>query len=284
MLQLLNRESRPVSRVALALGSGGARGFAHIGVIEGLQALGHEVVCIAGSSMGALVGGIHAAGRLGAYADWVRTLDRQQVARLLDLSLGAGGLFKGQRIMGKLRELVGEAQIERLPIDFRAVATDIETGEELHLREGSLFEAIRASMAAPMVFTPHRIEGRLLSDGGLVNPLPVSALPEREGLMVVAVDLSGPPLRPLPARSRGLVEVAMLSMQAVQDTVTRLRLQHAQPDVLVEIPRDACGFHEFWRAEELIALGRARLEAALAARTAADNRHHAQGQEPLHLR
>lgn len=265
---LVMPHSRPAhARVMLALGSGGARGLAHIGVIEGLLARGSAIEAVAGSSMGALVGGIHAAGCLSAYRDWVRTLTRKQVAQLqlLDLGVGAGGLFKGERVLNKLRQLVGEASIEQLALPFTAVATDLESGDEVRLRHGSLFEAIRASMAAPMVFTPHRLDGRLLSDGGLVNPLPVSALPPPRGALVVAVDLSGPPLKPPSQKGdRSVLDVALLSMQAVQDTVNRLRLQSQPPDVYVEIPRDACGFHEFWRAEELIALGRERLEVALA--------------------
>lgn len=264
----LRTRTRPSQRVALALGSGGARGLAHIGVIQALEAQGCEIVAIAGSSMGALVGGIHAAGRLTAYRDWVRTLDRQRIAGLLDLGLGAGGLFKGQRIMDKLHELVGDAPIERLATPFTAVSTDLETGEELHLREGSLFEAVRASMAAPMVFTPHRLHGRLLADGGLVNPLPVSALPRSPGVTLVAVDLSGPPMHRRQPRKgdRGLVDVALLSMQAVQDTVTRLRLAEVAPDLLISVPRDACGFHEFWRVDEMVALGRRLMEEAWAGR------------------
>lgn len=253
-------------RVALALSSGGARGLAHIGVIDWLQEQGWAIEAVAGSSIGALVGGIHAAGRLPLYRDWVSGLNRQQVARLLDLSFGAGGLFKGQRIMGVLRDLIGDAQIESLSTQFTAVATDLESGDEVWLRDGSLFEAIRASMAAPMVFTPHRLQGRLLSDGGLVNPLPLSALPARDGLLTIAVDLSGPPLQEPPRRrERGLIDVAMLSMQAVQDTVTRLRLVERAPDLRVSIPRNACGFHEFWRAREMIALGRSAIAEALAA-------------------
>ncbi len=259
-------EPVPRGRVALALSSGGARGLAHIGVIEWLQEQGWQVEVVAGASIGALVGGIHAAGRLALYRDWVCSLQRQQVARLLDLSFGAGGLFKGQRIMGVLHEMIGDALIETLPLHFTAVATDLDNGDEVWLREGSLFQAIRASMAAPMVFTPHRVGGRLLSDGGLVNPLPVSALGHSEGLLTIAVDLSGPPLAEAPRkRERGLLDVAMLSMQAVQDTVTRLRLAERAPDLLVSIPRNACGFHEFWRAKEMVALGRERIAETMAA-------------------
>jgi len=256
----------PRGRVALALSSGGARGLAHIGVIDWLQEQGWQIEAVAGASIGALVGGIHAAGRLAHYRDWVSGLQRQQVARLLDLSFGAGGLFKGQRIMGVLREMVGDALIESLPTQFTAVATDLENGSEVWLREGSLFEAIRASMAAPMVFTPHRVDGRLLSDGGLVNPLPLSPLPRHDELLTIAVDVGGPPqAEPARKRERGMLDVALLSMQAVQDTVTRLRLAERAPDVHISIPRNACGFHEFWRAQEMIQLGRQRVAEAMAA-------------------
>lgn len=256
----------PTRRAALALSSGGARGLAHIGVIDWLGENGWQIEAVAGASMGALVGGIHAAGRLRHYSEWVSSLQRQHVARLLDLSFGAGGLFKGQRIMGVLRELVGDNVIEALPTAFTAVATDLESSSEVWLRQGCLFDAIRASMAAPMVFTPLRLNGRLLADGGLVNPMPISALPQHDGLLTIAVDLGGQPLaQPKRQGKRGLIDVALLSMQAVQDTVTRLRLAERAPDVRVSIPRDACGFHEFWRAQELIALGRERVAEAMAA-------------------
>jgi NTE family protein len=252
-------------RVALALGSGGARGLAHIGVIDALIEAGWQIEAIAGASMGALVGGFQAAGKLGVYRDWVRTLNRQQVARLLDPGWGEGGLIKGRRLITKLHQLVGDAPIESLAVPFTAVATDLDSGAEVWLRDGSLFEAIRASMAAPMVFTPHRHRGRLLSDGGLVNPLPVSALPVEPDLLRIAVDLSGPSLPGPPRKGTpGLLDVALQSMQVVQDTVTRLRLAECSPDVTVAIPRNACGFHEFWRADKMMALGRQRLAEALA--------------------
>lgn len=254
-------------RVQLALGSGGARGLAHIGVIVGLLARGCVIEAVAGSSLGALVGGIHAAGKLDTYRDWVGSLTKQRNAQLqlLDLGMKAGGLFKGERVINKLRELVGETAIEQLALPFTAVATDLETGDEVRLRRGWPFEVIRVSRAAPMVFSPQRLDGRLLSDGGLVNPLPVSALPPARGALVVAVDLSGRPLKPLVQKGeRSMVDVAWLSMQVVQDTVNRLRLQKKPLDVHVEVPRDACGFHEFWRASELMALGRERLDEALA--------------------
>lgn len=177
-------------RVALVLGAGGARGLAHIGVIEALEERGYEIVAVAGSSMGALVGGIHAAGKLQAYRDWVETLERNDVLRLLDVTLGAPGFIRGERVIATLRELVGEHSIESLPIPYVAVATDLATQREVWFQRGPLFDAIRASIAIPMVFTPHEVDGRELVDGGLLAPLPVAATRGFQCDLVVAVDLN----------------------------------------------------------------------------------------------
>src|SRR6266702_2766011 len=138
--------------ISLALGGGGARGLTHIGVIQWLTENGYDIRSIAGSSMGALVGGIYATGKLGLYAEWVLALERIRVVRLLDPAFGRSGLFKGNRIMGALRGLIGEFAIEDLPVSFTAVATDLESGEEVWLREGKPFDAIRASIAPPLIF------------------------------------------------------------------------------------------------------------------------------------
>jgi NTE family protein len=274
-------------RVSLALGGGGARGLAHIGAIQWLTENGYTIDSIAGSSMGALVGGIYATGKLGVYTDWVLTLERLQVMRLLDLAFGRAGLFKLERIMGILRELIGDCAIEELPIAFTAVATDLESGEEVWLREGKLFDAIRASIATPFIFTPSDYGSRTLLDGALVNPVPVSAARNDKSDLTIAVSLSGPeevrasrsattaraqayqrrihalmaslrrPRAPEVA-SRGMFNVALGSMEVMQKTIARLNLTRDAPDVMVEIPGNACGFLEFWRADELIALGRER--------------------------
>lgn len=275
--------------VSLVLGSGGARGLAHIGVIQWLTESGYTIRSISGSSIGALVGGIYAASKLEIYAEWVLALERMHVLRLLDPTIGSPGLFKGERIISVLRELIGDCNIEELPISFTAVATDLDSGQEVWLRSGKLFDAIRASMATPLVFTPVRHGDRTLLDGAVVNPVPIAPTLEDVTDLTIAVDLSGPSeARPLPPTSaslindnsyskrirsfvdsmrpvrgpkqasRGLFEVAFVSMQAMQDTIARLRLSAYSPDVMIEVPRNACGFFEFWRAEELIALGRER--------------------------
>jgi NTE family protein len=165
--------ARPIT-VSLVLGSGGARGLAHIGVIQWLTENGYDIRSISGSSMGALVGGIYATGKLEAYADWVSALERMDVVRLLDPSFGRAGLFKGERIITVLRELIGDCLIDDLAVSFTAVATDLATGKEIWLREGKLFDAIRASISIPLIFTPFDCGGRRLLDGGIVNPIPIA--------------------------------------------------------------------------------------------------------------
>jgi len=197
--------AKPGRRVALVLGAGGARGLAHIGVIEALEARGFEIAAIAGSSMGALVGGIHAAGKLDAYRDWAERLERNDVLRLIDVAFGAPGLIRGDRVIATLRDLVGEHRIQDLPLPYVAVATDLATQREVWFQQGPLFDAIRASIAIPMVFTPHEVNGRELVDGGLLAPLPLAATRAFHCDFVVAVDLNArspraPASEPVPLR------------------------------------------------------------------------------------
>lgn len=178
--------------VALALGAGGAKGLAPIGVIEEIEAQGFEIVAIAGSSMGALIGGIHAMGKLDVYRDWVGALARFDVLRLLDWTFSGGGLIKGERIIDTLRSLIGDIRIEELPLAFTAVATDLDLEREVWLTRGRLFDAIRASIAVPTVFRLHRLDGRRLVDGGLLNPVPVSPLIGARADFLLAVSIDGP--------------------------------------------------------------------------------------------
>ena len=178
--------------VSLVLGSGGARGYAHIGAIEELLAQGYEIRSVAGASMGALVGGVYAAGKLEAYRDWVCELQKLDVLRLLDWTFRGGGLIKGDRIVDKLRELIGEMNIEELPVPYTAVAVDLIAQREVWFSRGSLFDAIRASIAIPTVFRPHRYEGRVLVDGGLLNPVPITPTLRDLTDCTIAVDLNAP--------------------------------------------------------------------------------------------
>lgn len=304
-------------RVSLVLGAGGARGLAHMGVIEVLESRGYQIVGIAGSSMGALVGGIHAAGRLSLYRDWACALERGDVLRLLDVSWGFPGLIRGDKLMLALRELVGDHRIEALGIPFTAVATDIRAQREVWLNRGCLFDAIRASIAIPMIFTPHRLDGRDLVDGGLLAPVPIAATRQVHSDLVIAVDVNGPPAThwralerapALPARTEsptppesegyrariggwleslasgfsdsktpvpasedkpGLIDLMGRSLDTMQAQIARMQLALDPPDLLIRMPRDRCAFYEFWRARELIDLGR---ESALAALQAWETR------------
>jgi NTE family protein len=292
-------------QISLVLGSGGARGLAHIGAIEELESRGYEIASIAGSSMGALVGGIHATGKLREYRDWVVELERMDVLRLLDFSFGGNGVIKGDRIIDVLKEMIGEQKIEDLPIAYTAVATDLDRQREIWLSQGPLFDAIRASIAIPMIFTPLRLKGRTLVDGGLVNPIPVApTLRDLTDLTVVvnvnASRPAGPPApvaegareeeeeevedSPIKARlaaflqglgisrdsapkesSPGLIDLMARSIDTMQHIIGRHRLAGYEPNVVISVPRSAGFFYEFWRARELIEIGRRSAREALEA-------------------
>jgi NTE family protein len=178
-------------RVALALGAGGARGYAHIGAIEVLEERGFEIVNIAGSSMGALVGGLYAAGKLDAYTEWVLGLSSLDLLRLLDLSLSEPGMIRAEKVFLRMRELLEGARIEELAIPFTAVATDLAARKPVWFQRGPVDTAIRASIAIPGVFTPLVLNGRLLVDGGLVDPVPVGPTASTVSDLTVAIDLGG---------------------------------------------------------------------------------------------
>ena len=177
-------------RVALVLAGGGARGVAHIGAIEELERQGFEISAVAGTSMGALVGGVYASGYLEPFKEWMRALDKYKVFSLVDFALSTEGLVKGDRVMEAMKELVPDVQIERMPVPFAAVAADLLTGDEVVLDSGGLYDAIRASISIPSVFRPVHRDGRVLVDGGTVNPLPLNRVRREEGDLLVAVDVS----------------------------------------------------------------------------------------------
>jgi NTE family protein len=177
--------------VALALGSGGARGYAHIGVIETLRERGYDIVGISGSSMGAVVGGLQAAGRLDEFADWAKSLTQRTILRLLDPSISAAGVLRAGKILDAVRDILGPVTIEELPIPYTAVATDLLTGKSVWFQHGPLDEAIRASIAIPGVITPHEVGGRLLADGGILDPVPMAPLSAVNADLTIAVSLNG---------------------------------------------------------------------------------------------
>ncbi len=307
--------------IALVLGSGGARGLAHIGVIKALLAQGFTIQSVVGCSMGALVGGVYAAGRLSDYETWISSLERSDIVRLLDFAFGHPGLIKGDRVIARLKELVGDYDIEDLPIEFMAIATDLKSQREVWLNKGKLFDAIRASIAIPMIFTPHVVNGRELVDGGLLSPVPMA--PTRQMMVdrVIAVDVNGPnrwrpildfheeesdralaaaygvnieaedeyedsdenqerqaslrerlaalwsgaPKKQAPTnnKQRSVMELMSNSLDTMHAAMSRMQLAQDPPDLLIQIPRESCDFHEYWRAKEMIAIGEKIATAAL---------------------
>lgn len=280
--------------VALALGAGGARGLAQIGVIEALQARGLKIVTVAGSSSGALVGGVFAAGKLHDFRERLVEMSRGDFIRLLDPAIGSNGLFHGERLIDAMREVVGDPLIETLPVGYVAVAVDLLRQREVWLRQGPLWQAIRASFAIPGLFTPAEVHGRELVDGGLLAPLPIAATRLSDAHRLIAVDMHGWPERPpgapaeqhdspqrahrfgawverqLGRRMRnehgdavGLSEIMARSLDTMQAQIARVQIALDPPELVIRIPRDACLFYEFWRAGEMIEIGRAEAEKAL---------------------
>ena len=179
-----------MKKVALALASGGPRGFAYIGAIEELQSRGYTVSSVSGTSAGALVGGIYAAGGLQAFKEWLLGLDPVKIVTLMDFSLSKKYLVKGEKVIKEIRGVVPEVNIEDLPIPFTAVATDLFTGEEVIFREGPLFEAIRASISIPSMFKPVKWKGRTLVDGGMVNTFPLNRVQRTPGDILVGFNVN----------------------------------------------------------------------------------------------
>lgn len=251
-------------RIALALGGGGARGCAHLGAIDELEARGAEIVAVSGTSMGALIGGMYAADQFGPYREWLEGLTYRDVLRMLDPALRSPGLIGADKIMHRVRELIGDTQIEQLRIPFTAVATELMSGQEVWFQQGSLAHAIRASIAIPSVITP-LIEGeRVLVDGGLVDLVPVMPLASAHADLMVAVSVIGPRQQPETTPvTLSTLDVVELSIQTMQRMITRLQMASFPPDVYIELAADICGTMDFHRATELAEMGRAAAKSVL---------------------
>jgi NTE family protein len=269
--------------IALALGGGCARGWSHIGVLRALDEAGIEVSMIAGTSIGALVGGCYLAGKLDQLEEFARSLTKRRLFGLLDLNLRGNGLFGGMKLDSRLREHLADILIEDLPRPFVAVAAEIRTGHEIWLSSGSLVSAMRASYALPGVFEPVNCNGRMLVDGALVNPVPVSVCRAYEQPLVVAVNLSHDNFgraavirhnageltveREAPAamtrqsdaeakESRlGITGVMVEAFNIIQDRISRARLAGDPPDLSLHPKLGHIGMTEFHRADEAIRLG-----------------------------
>ncbi len=273
-------------KISLVLGSGGARGYAHIGVIEELQKAGIEIVSISGSSMGALIGGLYAAGGMEAYKEWVLGLDVWDVVGLFDLSFDKRGFIRGEKVFAKLRQIIGEIKIEELPIKYTAIATDIKHNKEVWFQEGDLLTAMRASISIPSFFTPVEFKDMLLVDGGVLNPIPVAPTMSDHSDKIIVVNVYGDAPKPqiaIPSKERerkkrlektktklknqlstlikddtkfSMFDIMDMSFDTMQRALTRYRLAAYPPDHLIEISKDICGTYDFHKAYEVIEAGR----------------------------
>ncbi len=281
-----------MTTVSLVLGSGGARGYAHIGAIEEIQRRGYEIVSVSGSSMGALVGGMFASGHLPEYKDWVLTLSWMKVVRLLDFTLSKGAI-RGDKIFVQLAKILGSPSIESLDIDFTAVAADLAHQKEIWYQKGPLLDAIRASVAVPGLFTPVIRDGRVLVDGGILNPLPIIPVVAAQADLIIAIDLntgdsshshltlptnkylkrsgmsdewhmpdvesSEVILEPEDEKAGnigGRMDILLNSVEVMQASLAEYKIAGYPPDLVIRIPKDLCSFYDFHRAAQTIEYGR----------------------------
>lgn len=296
----MRKQARKRPVIGVALGSGAARGWAHIGVMRALEEVGIRPAAVCGSSIGAMVGAAHAVGTAAELEHLARSLTRRDLIRLLDVRLSAGGLLGGEKLMRLLHEILGGAAIEDLPVRFAATATNIRTGEEIWLESGPLAERIRASIAFPGILSPMAYGSEHLVDGGLVNPVPVSLCRALGADIVIAVNINSNrigrrsarkerrakarsdqverlsaqmpgPLRAQanklaqqlfgePARSIEFWDVLVSALNIMQEELTRSRLREHMPDILVEPSVHQIGLLEFHRAEEAIYYGQQAVE------------------------
>ena len=284
----------------MVLSSGGARGLAHVGVIEELERRGYQIGEIAGCSAGALVGGMYAAGKMPEFKDWICNLDRVDVFSLMDFTFSSRGFIKGEKVYSALKKVVPDCQIEDLSIPFSCNAVEVHTGKEYVFRKGSLYKAIRASGSIPSVFLPAKIEKNHFIDGGVLNPVPISLLSDPEETLVVVVDVNGlenefipPPqkdesgkqfislpswLKDYQSKMRQFfpdekkaesktayssLELVTRSFDLLQDRFCELLLEKYPVGVKIKISRKQAGTLEFHRSAEMIEIGRLKAKEAL---------------------
>lgn len=282
--------------IALVLSSGGARGFAHIGAIKVLEREGYKITSVAGSSMGALVGGIYASGQLKEFEEWVVSLDVMEVLKLTDLTISSKGFVKGNKVIDRMKEIVPARRIEELNIPYSAVATDLTRGVERVFTEGSLFDAIRASISIPTVFQPFQTGGDYYVDGGLVNPIPINRVKRHEGDLLAVVDVNADipheipdsleeagdeednkylrkikkiysrPDKHIPKNKKdniGLFNLNTRSISIMLNQIGALTLKNHQVDIMVRLSRDSYGIYDFYKAAKIISAGEKATRLAL---------------------
>lgn len=269
LLSLFNSKKRKKSyrEVSLVLSGGGARGFGHIGVIEVLIERGFHIHSIAGTSMGALIGGLYAMGKLEDFKTWVTHMGKLQALDLIDLSIRRRGLLKGNRVFRKMKALFPTVNIEDLEIGFSAIATQLYAKKSVCINKGDIYDAIRASVAIPTIFSPVEIEGDVYVDGGVLNNIPieyarrkkkdllivvdVNAFIEYEGAKKSAVDLGSS------------INVLSHSLSLLIEANARNSLTAFPPDILIQLSRESCSMHDFFKVKQQIEYGRQCAENAI---------------------
>ena len=269
--------------ISLVLGSGGARGLAHVGVIRWLEENGHEIRSISGCSIGSLIGGAHATGKLDAVVEWMESFTKKEIYSMLDLSFTWNSLVKGDKMMAAIQSKIGTDLIEDLPIKFTAVAADIAAEKEHWFQSGPIDQAIRASVSLPLFFTPYNVGGVQLIDGGILNPTPIEPTLGDDTDLTLAVDLGGSMMKeaiPEPEKAQSpwqqkmddfldsmksseskpkdewdMFYIADQSFNTMQNAIARIRMADNPPDHLISIPRNKCGTLEFDRSAEMIEYG-----------------------------
>ena len=279
-------------KVSLVLSSGGARGIAHIGVIEELERRGYTIASVSGTSMGALVGGIYAAGGLKLYKEWMLTLDKMDVFSLVDFTISGRGLVKGEKVLKEMKKIIPDKNIEDLNIPYSAISTDIINGKEIVFDKGSLYDAIRASVSIPTVFTPFEHQGLKLVDGGVVNPVPINRVARSQNDILVVVDVNATipfkrikksyeiteekkfakdkrfskyvnllshkfnSLVPKSEKDKlGYFNIMNRTTSLMVHQISQMAIETGKPDVLVNIPHESFGVFDFYKTEEIIQIG-----------------------------
>ena len=282
-----NKKER--KEVALVLSTGGARGLAHIGAIDELLDHDYHIHSVAGTSMGALIGGMYAAGKLDDFREWMLTIDRKKIIKLLDFSLSQHHIVKGERIIEAMKSVVPDVRIEDLEIPYCAIATDAVSGTEVVFTHGSLYEAIRASISLPLFFSPVRLDDKILIDGGLINPLPLNRVKRQKGDLLVAVNVSGHDYRGqvelrkmireqqneksrfMSLINKFLPDDAGMNYYTLLNRSTSIMINHnaqlqlklTPPHILVDIPMNRYDTFDFDKMERLAAIGRTKTHRAI---------------------
>ncbi len=291
----MNIEMNTKQKVALVLSGGGSKGLAHIGAIRELEKQGFEISSISGTSIGSVIGGLYAMGKLTEYTNWARTLNQRSIWGLLDFTLSTSGLLKGDKVLSKMKSFIPDTAIEDMNMPFAAVATDILNEKDVIFTSGSFYEAIRASVAIPTIFTPVKYKDTILVDGGVLSPIPIEYVKRKKDDILVVVNLYGEKKaekktieiskmetkNPISStlisfvsnisklitsgdkKSLGYISLLNTASSAMVHKIAKYNIEKHQPDIVISIPHDTAGTFDFQKADELIEIGKEATSSAI---------------------